>query len=107
MKKGHRLSTIPEIPGDVASELAKYSIARAEEFLAQVETGEPELRSALNVAPGDFDDAVSVAQQSAGPEYDAALKQIREAPDYSLGALSPTSDEFNGFLRGQETGEVP
>lgn len=104
MKKGYRLIALPDFPRDVAAELAKYSITTAEEFLAQVEVGERELRSALPVGAGEFEQAVSVARHTTGPEYNDALRQIRDAPDYGLGARAPTSGEFHEVLRQREAG---
>lgn len=109
MKGGHRLKAIPDFPTDVAAALAKYSIATAEEFLAEVATEGAELRNALtpDVSPLEFDKALSVARDSAGPEYYEVLGDISAGRDFPLGALRPTSDEFNEFLRKPETGEAP
>lgn len=105
MKKGHLLKAIPGFPSVIAAKLATYSITTAQEFLAHVELGEPELRSALGADAGAFERAISVARETVGSEYDESLRQIRDAPNYPLGALSPTTDEFNEFLREQEAGE--
>jgi hypothetical protein len=102
MKRGHRLSTIEDFPSDIAAHLATFSIATAEEFLAQAHTEREALREALDVSSTDFDRAVSIATTAAGEEYVDSLKALDSAPEYGYGALSPTSPEFNQYVQQGE-----
>lgn len=104
MKKGHRLDSIPGFPRDLAQELAQLSIATAEEFLALLEAGESDLRSALPVDAEALDRGVAVARDWTGPEYEATLAQLRDATadDHGFGAKRPTSEEFDEVMRTQE-----
>lgn len=48
-----------------------------------------------------------MARHTTGLEYNEALRQVQNAPDYGLGALAPTSCEFDEFLRKRKAGSVP
>src|SRR4051812_38432996 len=101
VKKGHRLAGIPDFPEDVCKGLARYSLATAEEFLAQVEVDEPGIRAAVETSDDDFERAKSLAREAVGPEFAKTIETIRNAPDHALGARPPTSQEFDEVMRQQ------
>lgn len=99
LKRGHRLSCVPNFPSAVADQLAALSISTVEEFVSQ-SIGDPEpLRRFLRLDARRFSDVVELAESVLDPETVEEMQAFRP-PERAYGALSPHSPEFEAAITG-------
>jgi hypothetical protein len=101
LKRGHRLTSVPDFPEGVAGRLRAVSISTAEEFVSQ-SIGDPEpMRKFLGLDARRFSDVVGLAESVIDPETVDEIRSF-EPPERSYGALNPHSAEYDSARLGHD-----
>jgi len=98
-KEGHLLSSIDEIPDEIISKLAKLSIATCEEFVSIVPNDMENYSKFMGIDEKQLLRIYEIIKKNMPLKETENLASQNNKEDFSYGAVSPYSKEFDEQLK--------